>query len=261
MTHKQQQREQHNLVFTAGSREHVLSNDPAIKYIVSWRIDESIKRLVSAANGRLTKDSSILVLCAGEGLEGSILCDLGFLDVTVSDLAEEGVRAALQRDVRLKGLVLDAEQTGLAKDSFDIVFVQDGLHHLQSPVQGLTEMLRIGRSGIVFLEGHDTLICRLSGTTWERNGTAVNYVFRWKERFLEQVASSFLGPDNFECHVFTFWHHNLVYARFLAILGSNMGLLCVKAVKLILDSLLGRFGNQFCGIVLKRRAAAGDPRT
>lgn len=252
MNHLQQQKDQSNLVYSAGSRGHVLSRDVATRYIVSWRVEESLKRLVYISKDRINEESSILVLCFGEGMEGSFLCDMGFKNVTVSDLAEQGVQAALQRDERLKALVLNAEHTDLESNSFDVVLVQDGLHHLQSPVQGFTEMLRVARIGVVFLEGHDTLVCHLIGTVWEKHGSAINYVFRWNKRFVEQVTSSYLGPDSFNNHSFTFWHHNIVYAKISKALGSSLGLFVIKIIKLLLDKTLGKFGNQFCGLVIKR---------
>lgn len=107
---------------------------PAIKYIVSWRVSESIRRLMSVSKGGITYDSSVLVLCSGEGLEGSILCDLGFSNVTVSDIDENAVKAALSRDHRLKGVTLNADRPAVEIDSYDVSLVQDGLHHLTSPV-------------------------------------------------------------------------------------------------------------------------------
>jgi len=249
MDHNQRQREYHNSVFSKGSRS---VSDVVTRYIVSWRVEESLKRLVHISKNRVNEESSILVLCSGEGMEGSILCDMGFKDVTVSDLAEQGVQAALQRDERLKALVLNAEHTDLASNSFDVVLVQDGLHHLQSPVQGFTEMLRVAKIGVVFLEGHDTLVCHAIGTVWEKNGSAINYVFRWNKRLVEQVASSYLGPDSFDNHSFTFWHHNMVYAKISKVLGSSFGLSVINIIKLFLDKTLGKFGNQFCGLVLKK---------
>lgn len=160
---------------------------------------------------------------------------MGFKHVTVSDLSPNGVNSALQRDPRLKGLVLNAEQTGLPAASFDIVLVQDGLHHLQQPVLGLTEMLRLAKVGVIFLED-DTLVCRLSGTEWEVNGNAVNYVFRWTKRGLQQIVSSYLGPDSFDNYSYTYWHHNMVFAR----LSVNMlALPAIKTVKYLLDNLFG----------------------
>ncbi len=252
MDHNQRQQEQNNSTYAAGSRQHVLSGDATTKFIVSWRVKESVRRLVYASKGSIDRDSSILILCSGEGMEGSILCDMGFKDVTVSDLAEQGVQAALQRDGRLKAVVINAEHIDLSSDSFDVVLVQDGLHHLQSPVQGVTEMFRVAKKGVVFLEGHDSLICHLIGTKWEKHGSSVNYVFRWDKKLVEQVASSYLGPESFTNHSFTYWHHNVVYAKFPKALGSTLGLCAIKWTKKLLDFFMGGLGNQFCGLVLKR---------
>jgi ubiquinone/menaquinone biosynthesis C-methylase UbiE len=252
MNHLQNQKEQFENVYSGGSREHVLSEDAAIRYIVSWRIKESLRRLMSASKEFLNCDSSILVLCSGEGMEGSILCDMGFTNITVSDLAEQGVQAALSRDSRLKGMTLNAERTELKDESFDVVLVQDGLHHLSSPVQGFTEMLRVAKKGVIFLEPHDSLVGRMIGTKWEKNGDAINYVFRWDKKLVEQVISSYLGPNRFQNLSFSFWHHNPVYAKIAKRLGSSLGLFTVKKIKWLFDMTMGKFGNQFCGLVLKR---------
>jgi hypothetical protein len=86
MNHTQEQKDKHEETYSAGTRKHVLTKDYAIKYIVSWRVKESFHRLFLAAKGELTYSSSVIVLCSGEGMKGSILCDLGFTNVTVSDL-------------------------------------------------------------------------------------------------------------------------------------------------------------------------------
>jgi SAM-dependent methyltransferase len=194
----------------------------------------------------------VLVLCSGEGMEGSILCDMGFTDVTVSDLAETGVQAALARDNRLKGVVLDAENSDVANESFDVVLVQDGLHHLSSPVRGFTEMLRIAKKAVVFLEPHDSLVGRMIGTKWEQNGEAINWVFRWDKELVQQVVSSYFGSDKFKNLSFSFWHHNPVYAKIAQKMGSSLGLFTVKKIKWLLDITIGKFGNQFCGLILKQ---------
>jgi ubiquinone/menaquinone biosynthesis C-methylase UbiE len=132
-------------------------------------------RLTTASNGRISKSSKILLMCGGEGLEGSILCDMGYRNVTISDISERGVAEAIKRDSRLQGLVLNAERADVESNSFEVVIVQDGLHHLQSPVQGFTEMLGNGISAL-----------------------------------------------------------NII-----------------RLIKFILDTTLGRAGNQFCGLILK----------
>ena len=252
MSHSERQRAQHDRKFAVGPRAHVTSEIPLVRYIASWRLEEGLRRLKKMAHDRLSTQSSILVMCAGEGLEGSILCDLGYTDVTVSDLSPVGVSLAQNRDERLKGLVLNAERAELQDGAFDLVVVQDGLHHLQNPILGFTEMLRLARVGVLFLEPHDSLVGNLIGTRWERNGEAVNYVFRWTRKLVEDVASSYLGPDSFANLSFSFWHHNTVYHRIGKLLGEGkFALQTISALKFMLDAVGGRAGNQFCGLVLK----------
>jgi hypothetical protein len=134
----------------------------------------------------------------------------------------------------------------------DLVIVQDGLHHLRSPVQGFTEMLRTARIAACFLEPHDSLSGRLLGKRWETNGDAINYVFRWNRRLVDSIASSYLGPDGFESCSFSFWHHNVVLGRFGdAMGGGSRAVALLKLLKNASDAVASRLGNQFCGLVIK----------
>ena len=134
----------------------------------------------------------------------------------------------------------------------DVTVVQDGLHHLQNPVHAFTEMLRISSVGVMFFEPHDSLVGRLIGTRWERHGNAVNYVFRWTRRLVEDVASSYLGEHSFVNLSFGFWHHNVVLERLARPLGRKLGLAVVRGFKGSFDRVLAAAGNQFCGLVLKK---------
>lgn len=196
-------------VYAAGARFHAVTQDPLVRYIVSWRLKEAVKRLAAAIDTFSAERISVLILCSGEGLEGSILYDLGFKNITVSDISEKGVQAALDRDPRLKGVQLNAQETGLQSGSFDLVVVQDGLHHLPNPVGGFVEMLRLARVAVLFLEPHKSLVGRVAGTQWERHGDAVNFVFRWDRALVEQVTSSYMCSDSFVNLSFSFWHHNI----------------------------------------------------
>lgn len=246
------QRDFHDRMYAEGTRAHFLLNDPLVDYVTHWRLREAFRRLTAAAAGRITENSRILVLCAGEGAEGSVLCDLGYKDVTISDISESGVAAALARDPRLKGIVLNALNPAVEDNAFEIVLIQDGLHHLPSPVQGFTEMLRIASVGVVFLEPHDTLVGRLAGTRWEKNDDAINYVFRWTRKLVQDVTCSYLGAESFRNLSFSFWHHNIQYHRLGVKLGGGAASIrLIRALKFTLDHLLGRYGNQFCGLILK----------
>jgi hypothetical protein len=251
--HAERQRAWADALFSGIPRGHVTTSDPLARYLVDWRIRTVIRRLKEFCGNRLDQDSSILLMCAGEGLEGTILCDLGYRNVTVSDISSRGVDLATARDPRLNGIVIDAERPSVAHDSYDLVLVQDGLHHLQSPVAGFTSMLATARICAAFLEPHRSVVGRLLGTKWERNGNAVNWVFRWDKLLVEQVAASYLGPEAFDNLSFSFWHHNVILERLGRTLGGRRGGIVVAGlVKTILDLAIGRFGNQFCGLVVKR---------
>jgi hypothetical protein len=149
-------------------------------------------------------------------------------------------------------LVINAERAEVADESYDVTIVQDGLHHLRSPVQGFVEMLRIARTATIFLEPHQSLVGSLIGTKWEHNEEAVNYVFRWNRKLVHDVASSFLCSERFLNLSYSFWHHNIVFERVGRALGSGvLGLSTVKLIKSALDTVVYSAGNQFCGLVVK----------
>jgi ubiquinone/menaquinone biosynthesis C-methylase UbiE len=251
-THLAAQRAAFEEVFSEGTRSYLYSTDPRTVYITYWRLRQAIKvlrrELRKSAHSVPLESMSLLVLCSGEGAEGSALLDIGFSNVTVSDITEAGCRAASDRDPRLHAMVLNAERADVPDKSFDLVLVQDGLHHLSSPVAGFLESLRIGRRAVVFLEPHNSLAGRSIGRSWEVNGSAVNWVFRWDRDMVEQMASSYLGPNRFRNASFSFWHHNVIMGRVSRKMG-RLGLPVLRLVKAVLKPV-SRFGNQFCGIVI-----------
>lgn len=251
MDHIQKQKDYHDAAYQGGSRSHVLSADPFTNYVTHWRMRDAFRRLAAAANGRLNWETPILVMCAGEGGEASLLCDMGFKNVTVSDISDLGVAAAVARDNRLKGRVLNAQDADVEDKAYGVVVVQDGLHHLPSPIQGFTEMLRMASIAAVFLEPHDSLAGSLLGTKWEKNGDAINYVFRWRRKLVYDVACSYFGAEKFKNLSYSFWHHNVVFARLGEKFGGGtIGIRVISFLKFVLDASLGRFGNQFCGLVV-----------
>ncbi|HEU4561388.1 MAG TPA: class I SAM-dependent methyltransferase [Longimicrobium sp.] len=255
MDHQARQAAEADRMYAAGPRSHVTSTDPLVRYLVEWRIRTAMGRLRAAAGARLHEASRVIVLCSGEGLEGSLLCDMGFTDVTVADISPVAIEHARARDPRLKGMVVDADRLDLATRSYDLALVQDGLHHLQDPVRGFTEMLRIATVGAVFLEPHNSLAGRLIGRKWEHQGDAVNYVFRWTRRLVEDVASSYLGPDSFRNLSFAFWHHNVIFEHIGRRFGRRLSVPVMRTAKAVFDRALPVSGNQFCGMVVKTPAA------
>jgi ubiquinone/menaquinone biosynthesis C-methylase UbiE len=193
---------------------------------------------------------SVLVVCGGVGGEGTYLMNYGFTDVTVSDFSENSLSICRQLDPRLKTMKMDAESLDVADDSFDLVLVQDGLHHLSRPTLGLTEMLRVARDCVIVIEPHLGLAGRLVGTTWEYHGESKNYVFRWNYEMLNQIVRSYLLSTTALVNVNRFFDHNLRMAEFVARFPNWSRLILAKVLYSFLK-IASPFGNMMVAVILK----------
>jgi SAM-dependent methyltransferase len=226
------------------------TKDPLIRYLRDRRLRIALDIL--ARHGRIDPArQSVLLVCGGVGGEGTFLRNAGFRDVTVSDLSDEALQLCRRFDPRLETRQLNAEDMAEVEDgSYDLVFVQDGLHHLPRPVLGLTEMLRVARQAAVVIEPYYSLVGRAIGTEWERQGEAVNYVFRWTAPMLEQVSRSFLLSPDAVVVAHRLWDHGGVVGRTVARLPASARLGGAKAIYGALGPLR-RAGNMMVGVVLK----------
>jgi SAM-dependent methyltransferase len=228
------------------------TDDPLIRYLRDRRLRRALKELDKRERIDAAKQS-VLLVCGGVGGEGTFLADQGFLDVTVSDLSEKAMELCRRFDGRLKTRVVNAEEMSEIKDgSYDLVLVQDGLHHLPRPTLGFTEMLRVARSAVVLIEPHTGLVARAIGKKWEIEGDAVNYVFRWNRNILEQTTRSYLLQEDADVIACRFFDHNLAMNRAISKLPLPRGLqlIAAKSAYRILD-LAAPLGNMMVGIVLK----------
>ena len=85
-------------------------------------------------------------------------------DVIASDIAPEAAKRARARarrfGVALTPLVADAERLPFADRSVDVVYVHDGLHHLERPLDALREMARVARRAVSINEHARTAVTR-----------------------------------------------------------------------------------------------------
>jgi SAM-dependent methyltransferase len=232
--------------------------DPVVRYLRDRRLRLALGIL--RRHGALEPARQrVLLVCGGVGGEGTFLLNAGFQDVTVSDLSEEALALCRQFDPRLHTRPLNAEDMAEVPDgSYDLVVVQDGLHHLPRPVLGFTEMLRVARQAVIVIEPHHGLVGTLSGTTWERQGEAVNYVFRWNGALLEQATRSYLLRSDAVVVAHRVWDHSLLLGRTVARLPAGVRLPAARAAYGLLTPLR-RAGNMMVGVVVKPQGA-GPPR-
>jgi SAM-dependent methyltransferase len=72
--------------------------------------------------------------------------------VVSADISVEAARRTRERarrfGVTISPVVADVERLPFADRSFDLVYVHDGLHHLERPLAGLHEMARVARRAV-----------------------------------------------------------------------------------------------------------------
>jgi SAM-dependent methyltransferase len=116
-----------------------------------WLLEEKFRRATSELR-QVIDGGSVLVTCGGSGMDAELLERAGARLVVCSDLSLNAARRARERarrfGLRLVPVVADAEALPFADRSFDLVYVHDGLHHLEDPAVGLREMARVARVAV-----------------------------------------------------------------------------------------------------------------
>lgn len=224
------------------------SDDPLVRYLRDRRLVLAARMLETV--GLRISGASALAVCGGVGGEGSFLAVRGAASVTVADYAVSALEHCRARDGRLQTVAADTQRLPFRPGSIDIVLVQDGLHHLQSPTQGLIEMLRAARSAVVVIEPHLGLVARLLGQKWEMEGDETNFVFRWRKEMIEQVANSYLRRPQQEYFVQRFWDHNVVVGNIVKrIPWQPLRLPAARLIYRSLGLLLPRAGNMLLAVI------------
>jgi ubiquinone/menaquinone biosynthesis C-methylase UbiE len=239
------------------------TSDPVMRYLRDRRLGVAVDALTKSLN-LPPEQWNALVVCGGVGGEGTYLANRGCRSVVVSDFSAHALEICARRDPRLGTKQLNAEALDLPDNSFDVVLVQDGLHELRRPVLGLTEMMRVARRAVAVIEPHQGLVARMLGTVWEKHDgedasghAGENYVFRWNNQFLTDVARSYLLREATDVNVIRFWDHNVTIGRVAKLVGGGRpGLLAAQATYGLLDGLTWWMGNAMVGIVVKNPSSS-----
>jgi len=228
------------------------TQNSVVRYVRDRRLNIALDRLRSQLTLDIS-DLNALVVCGGVGGEATFLRKAGFKKVTNSDFSENALQVCRERDPQLGTICLNAENMDLLDESYDVVLVQDGLHHLPRPILGFNEMLRVARHAVVVLEPHAGLAGNVLGREWEEDGGAINYVFRWDGHLIEQVTRSQILKIKATVESIRLWDHNSTIHKSVCWLGG--GKLSLIAAKVIYAALkpINVFGNNFIGIVVKQR--------
>ena len=223
---------------------------------------EKSRRAIEPIRGSIA-GASALSVCGRSGMDAEYLARAG-ADVTTSDLSLGAATRARARagryGLRISSIVADVEDLPFFDQSVDVVAVHDGLHHLDDPYAGLSEMARVARRWVLVTEPARASITRLAirlGLALETE-RAGNHVGRMEPAqvaaFLESRGYVVLRAERYAMY---YPHHP---GTVFSLLSRPFVFPIVRAGWRLANALVGRFGNKMV-VVAERQAQAPEPRS
>lgn len=243
--HKSRQASFFDRAHEGGSEEYETTRPRGTPPFHRWLIAEKLRRSV-AGLGSLGGRSA-LVVCGGSGMDGEFLARAGARVVT-SDLSAGAARRALERSRRfavpLVSIVADAERLPFADRAIDLVYVHDGLHHLEDPLEGLAEMARVAAWAVSVTEparAAATALAVRTGVALERE-EAGNRVARLQlDEVTRALRASGFRIERAGRYAMFYRHEAGPVAR---LLSRPVLLPLARRGFLALDAVAGRGGNK-----------------
>jgi len=168
------------------------------------------------------RNQKILVI-AGDTLDSNVFKNLGFKNVTISNLDE---RITAEKYLPYNWSFQNAESLSFKDEEFDYVVVHAALHHCYSPHKALTEMYRVAKYGVLAIESRDSFLMKLAvrfHMTYQYELPAVyfnelkyggvanteipNYIFRWTEREIEKTINCY-APYSYTKYFYSYEYGN-----------------------------------------------------
>lgn len=129
-------------------------------YLIKSKFNKAVKRLPFAI-----KDLELLDVCCGSGMVSEYYAGQG-AEVTGLDYSEEAIARANKRkekyDFEAQFQTGDAHNLPFRDNSFDIVSIHDGLHHLEDTAKAVKEMARVARKAVVIIEPAKSSLTEIS---------------------------------------------------------------------------------------------------
>ena len=192
-------------------------------------------------------EGTALTVCGGSGMDAEYLARCG-ARVACADFSLGAARRADQRARRfgleLAPMVADAERLPCGDRSFDLVYVHDGLHHLEDPLGAISEMARVASRAVSVNEPAEAALTALAVRIGlaQNEEEAGNVVRRLQpEKVAEVLRSRGFEPLAAERYAMLYRHEPGPLFRLLSRPAlSGVGLAALRAA----DRLLGPVGNK-----------------
>ncbi|HEY2741432.1 MAG TPA: methyltransferase domain-containing protein [Gaiellaceae bacterium] len=130
--------------------EFEVSRPHGTPWLYQWLLAEKFRRSLDALPFPPEGLTSVTI-CGGSGMDAEFLARAGgsVISMDISLGAAQRTRERAKRyGFAVLPVVADAEALPLRDRSVDLLYVHDGLHHLDSPAAGIREMLRTSRMAV-----------------------------------------------------------------------------------------------------------------
>lgn len=219
-----------------------------------WLLEEKFRRSVIGLE-ELLSGATALTVCGGSGVDAEFLAHAG-ARVILSDISLGVVLQARERarrfDLDIALVVADAEELPFRDASVDLVYVHDGLHHLENPYRCLAEMARVAGRAVSVSEPAAALVTAAAvhlglAEEVEEAGNRVRRL-TLDEIVAELSACGFrpLRPHRYAM-VYRHWPGKAMRALSAPVLFP-----LVRGALTLVNAVLGRFGNKLTVQALRR---------
>jgi SAM-dependent methyltransferase/uncharacterized protein YbaR (Trm112 family) len=214
--------------------------------LYAWMLGEKMRRSLIGFE-QVISGMTALTVCGGSGMDAEALARRG-ARVIASDLSLGAAVRAAERARRaglpFTSVVADVERLPFQDKSVDLVYVHDGLHHLNQPLIGLREMARVAKVGISINEparAGVTQLAKMLGVAkeYEESGNRVG-------RLVQADVVAVLNECGFEIievgrYAMYYKHQPGRLSKLFSRPGTFQG---TRAIWQVVNSLLGGIGNK-----------------
>lgn len=237
--------------------------------LYEWSIETKFRRALGLASFPL-KGVTVLDICCGSGMGAEIYVWCG-ARVTGLDISDRSIARARERAKRhgfaAEFVTGDAENLPFPDQSFDVVTVHDGLHHLPNPHKAVAEMARVARKAIIVIEPARSWLTQQAVTAgWALDYEAAgNYVYRFREDKIFQIAER-AGFKRLRYAQYLLYYQHKPFAWAKRIENTPLFYLFPFAFGTV-SLLAPRLGNKLCVVcerppsLLRSSGAASPPAT
>jgi SAM-dependent methyltransferase len=212
--------------------------------LYGWLLREKFRRSVSELGLR---GATALTVCGGSGMDAEFLARAG-ARVISTDISLGAACRARERGRRhgfsLDVILADAERLPFPDRSIDVVYVHDGLHHLERPLDGLAEMARVARHAVCVTEPARAAATRLAvrlGLALDREDAGNRVARLGLEEVTEALSARGFRVVRAERYAMYYQHEPGLAAQLLSTPGVFA---VVRGAFRLMNRLFGASGNK-----------------